>query len=109
MPSGSGWCCELPVLRLRHRRPDVPYLRVVVVSAPDLDSGHCCDWWPHDADEACLYSACDCCGGFFSLGPSSSPTCYVCALGEATLPAETFRELNERVPTAPLNWDERPF
>jgi hypothetical protein len=79
------------------------------VTAVDLTDAACCDWWPHDAEERCLYSACNDCGGFFSLGPSSEPTCYVCALGEATLPADDYRELCERVPAAPLNWDERPF
>lgn len=75
----------------------------------DLEAARCCDFWPHKADKCCLFAACDCCGGFFSLGPSSSPTCYVCALGEATLPAEAFAEICRRDPPRPTSWDERPF
>lgn len=74
------------------------------------ESGQCCDWWPHQADEACVYSGCQDCGGIFSGGASTNPTCFVCAFAEATLPAEIYREICERVPAAPLNWpDEEPF
>jgi hypothetical protein len=69
----------------------------------------CCDWWPHDADEPCLFNACDCCGGFFSLGPSSSPTCWVCSFAEATLTPEDLAEIDTRQAARTAAWDERPF
>lgn len=77
-----------------------------------IDPSPCCDWWPHAANESCLFDACDICGGMFSLGPSTSRTCYVCAFGAATLQADALKEIDdreERRRDPQPAWDERPF
>ena len=77
------------------------------MTAADLHPSRCCDYSPHNADEVCLYSGCQDCGGAYSFGLSGSPICYVCASADATDRVED-QPIRQRVPIEPLD-DEEPF